>query len=336
MADSATKAITSLLTPLLIAGGLAAVAYIGSCFVLYSYQRKLIFRPLPDIIRTPADIGIPYEDVWIPIHPTSPHRSNDNRSTEDRSTEDRSIEKLHGWWLPYPGHSQTLLFCHGNYGNISYNLERIRFYHSLGFSVLAFDYRGYGQSSSGLSGSTSNRSQHQTTEPVPTEKSTYADAETVWQYLTGDRNIKPENLTVLGHSMGGAIAIDLATKHPDIARLIVASSFTTMQDAIHAKKIYRLFPIEQLLTEPFDSLSKVKQLKMPVLYVHGDQDDDVPTEMSQRLYEASPQPKHIWVAPGAGHNDIPTVAGDTYKEALQSFLSAHLNSSQRSTTSSAA
>jgi uncharacterized protein len=308
---SSAKAIT----PLLIAGSLAALAYAGTCFALYSYQRKLIFRPLPHLIRTPADIGIAYEDVWIPIV--------SSRSAPSRP----AAEKIHGWWLPNPGSSQTLLFCHGNYGNISHNLDRIRFYHSLGFSILAFDYRGYGQSIADSPNLAENL-----TETVPTEKSTYADAETVWQYLVAERKIRPENITVMGHSMGGAIAIHLATQHPNIAQLIVVSSFTTMQDAVHAKKIYRLFPIQQLLTEPFDSLSKVKKLQVPVLYVHGDQDPDVPTEMSQRLYDASPHPKHIWLAPGAEHNNIAAVAGDSYKETLQAFL----NSAQLSTASAAA
>lgn len=321
-----TGSVSKAIAPLLIASSFAALAYAGTCFALYSHQRSLIFRPLPDLIRTPADVGIPYEDVWIPIKPSSPG-ARGNLLSENSLGESLLGENLHGWWLPNPGSRQTLLFCHGNYGNISYNLERIRFYYSLGFSILAFDYRGYGQSTgSTQDGSTQENSPHskslsqQALELTPTEESTYADAETAWQYLIGDRNIKPENIVVLGHSMGGAIAINLATNHPDIARLIVASSFTTMQDAVHAKKIYRLFPIAQLLTEPFDSLSKVKALKMPVLYVHGDQDLDVPTEMSQRLYDASPQPKYLWFAPGAGHNNIAAVAGDAYKAALQSFL----------------
>ena len=303
MASLASKTIT----PLFVAGSLAALTYAGVCFALYSYQRKLMFRPLPDVIRTPADIGLPYEDVWIPTEPSSGLASH--------SAPGQSAEKLHGWWLPNPGSRETLLFCHGNYGNIGYNLETVRFYYSLGFSILTFDYRGYGQSISAS-----------LIEPVPTEKSTCADAETAWQYLIAARKIRPENITIMGHSMGGAIAINLAARHPQAARLIVASSFTTMQDAVHAKKIYSLFPIQQLLTEPFDSLSRVTSLKLPVLYVHGDQDFDVPTEMSQRLYSASPQPKHIWLAPGAGHNDIATVAADQYKEAVQSFL----NSTQRS------
>lgn len=308
MASPANKTISPLFTPLFIAGSLAALTYAGACFALYSYQRKLMFRPLPDIIRNPADIGLPYEDVWIPTEPAFDQASDQAASQAD--------EKLHGWWLPNPGNRETLLFCHGNYGNISYNLETVRFYYSLGFSILTFDYRGYGQSI-GAS----------LLEPVPTEKSTCTDAETAWQYLIAARKIRPENITIMGHSMGGAIAINLAAKHPQAARLIVASSFTTMEDAVHAKKIYSLFPIQQLLTEPFDSLSRVTSLQVPVLYVHGDQDFDVPAEMSQRLYAASPQPRQIWLAPGAGHNDLTTVAADQYKQTVQSFL----NSTQRST-----
>ncbi len=292
MASTAGKSLEPLL---LIAGG-AAIAYAGTCFALYSIQRKLIFRPRADMLRTPADIGLPYEDIWIPIA---------DKLVQDADRPKQDADKLHGWWIPNPGSQRVLLFCHGNYGNISYNLERLKFHHSLGFSILAFDYRGYGQSTASAQ--------------YPTEKSTYADAEAAWQYLTGDRQVTPDQVTVCGHSMGGAIAINLAIHHPKMDRLIVKSSFTTMKAAIDAKKMYRFFPIEQLLEHPFDSLSKVKNLKVPVLYVHGDQDFDIPADMSKTLYAASPEPKTLWIAPGAGHNNISTVQCDAYAAAITNF-----------------
>ncbi|PZO59909.1 MAG: phospholipase [Phormidesmis priestleyi] len=286
MASSFSKVVS----PLLLLSGLAALTYGSICWALYSYQTKLIFRPLPTLISTPAEAGIAYEDVWIPV-------SQINEANQVVT------QTLHGWWLPNPSSDRTLLFCHGNYGNISYNLERIRFHHSLGFSVLAFDYRGYGLSDG----------------PYPSEQATYADAEAAWHYLVNQRQISPDNITVMGHSIGGAIAIDLAIRQPSMAHLIVKSSFTTMRDAIVAKDIYRLFPIEQLLTEPFDSLSKVSQLQVPVLYIHGDQDVDVPFDLSQALYDASPEPKWIWFAAGATHNNISNIQGDAYREVVQNF-----------------
>jgi uncharacterized protein len=284
-----TSPVIRAINPLLFAASLGAVAYAGTCLALYRYQTKLIFRPLPTLMTTPADMGIPYEDIWIPVGPAG------------------TASQLHGWWLPNLQGSRkganTLLFCHGNYGNISYNLERIRFHYNLGFSVLAFDYRGYGLSSG----------------PEPTEQTTYEDAAAAWQYLTHTRQIAPEKITLMGHSMGGAIAIHLATQQPQISRLIVKSSFTTLQDVIESRGFYRFFPVAQLLAHPFNSLSKVSQLKVPVLYVHGDQDPDIPADMSQRLYNASPEPKQLWIATGADHNNISRALGDTYGEVVNAF-----------------
>lgn len=295
IANTAAKA----LPPLLLTAGLAGLTYAGICYALYNYQSKLIFRPLPDIIKTPAEVGLAYEDVWIPV----------------------GQDKLHGWWLPNPGAQKTLLFCHGNYGNISYNLQRILFHHSLGFSVLAFDYRGYGLSKVTESATEKpfEKSFGRSSSEFPSEQSTYADADAAWDYLVNQRQIPPTEITVCGHSMGGAIAIHLATQQPDMARLIVKSSFTTMEDAVHAKKIYNLFPIKQLLNHPFDSLSKVKNLKIPVLYVHGDQDFDVPSEFSKRLHAATPDPKQLWIAPGADHNGISATQGEAYGAVVQAF-----------------
>ena len=119
--------------------------------------------------------------------------------------------------------------------------------------------------------------------------------------------------------MCGAIAINLAIQHPEMARLIIKSSFTTMKDAVDAKRIYRLFPVKQLLKHPFDSLSKVKSLQVPVLYIHGAQDFDVPVRMSRQLLEATKSRKQLWIAPDADHNNICELHGQTLGTVIESF-----------------
>lgn len=275
---------SKLSAPLFAAGGIAALAYASTCLSLYSYQTNLIFRPLPFLLSTPAKAGLAYEEVWIPLN---------------------TANKLHGWWVPNHKSQRVLLLCHGNYGNISYNIDRCHLYRSLGFSVLLFDYRGYGYSPK---------------EP-PSEQKAYEDTEAALQYLTVSRQIDPQQITVLGHSLGGAIAIHLAVQHPELNSLIVECSFTSMKAAIHAQKIYRLFPIDQLLNHAFDSLSKVKSLQIPVFYIHGEKDTDVPARFSQQLFEASPTPKKLWIAAGAGHNNLTTDFKAAYAEATLSFLS---------------
>ncbi len=298
--------------PVLV-GGAAAIAYASACFALYSIQTKLIYRPLPQIIKTPADIGLAYEDVWIPIRQTGLRLNGAEQA--DEIGKDRP-SYLHAWWIPNPSSSRVMLFCHGNYGNISYNTERIRFHHAQGCSVLAFDYRGYGQSSG----------------PLPNEQNVFADAETAFGYLVAGRKISPSDITVSGHSMGGAVAIEVASRHPEIDRLIVESSFTTMKDVVETKGIYSLFPVEALLTEPFDSLSKVGNLQMPVLYVHGDQDFDVLARFSHQLYAATPEPKRIFIARGADHN-IGTLSGNEYATVLKDFYQLSDRISQSSVQS---
>ncbi|MEM8505125.1 MAG: alpha/beta hydrolase [Cyanobacteria bacterium P01_D01_bin.1] len=295
---SLAAAVNRDVSPWLLAGGAAAITYAGACLALYSIQTKLIYRPLPQIIKTPADLGLAYEDIWIPVQQDRPYENPKNQLTANEAEGGH----LHAWWVPNPSSHRVMLFCHGNYGNISYNTERIRFHHAQGCSVLAFDYRGYGQSSG----------------PVPNEQNIFADAETALNHLIEKRKISPKSITVAGHSIGGAVAIDLASRHPEVDRLIVESSFTTMQDAVEAKTIYRFFPIEALLTEPFDSLSKVSDLRMPVLYVHGDHDFDVPAKFSHQLYAFTPEPKQLFIAPGADHN-MNTLAGDRYAAVLQDF-----------------
>ncbi|MEO1401316.1 MAG: alpha/beta hydrolase [Cyanobacteria bacterium J06635_1] len=266
----------------LVLGGGASSLYLGTCVFLYAYQPRLIFKPEPTLDFTPQDLQLDYEEIWLTV----------------------GQAKLHGWWLPSEASSRVLLYLHGNGENISANLNHAHRYQQMGFSVLLFDYRGYGLSSG----------------PFPLEKRVYEDAATAWQYLTTQRQIAPENIWIYGHSLGGAIAVDLAVKHPEAAGLIVESSFSAMRQAVDATDQYRWIPVDLILTQRFDSVAKLPNLKMPVLFIHGLEDDTIPATMSQDLYAAAPTPKTLWLVPGANHSDVATVAGEDYFNQVKAFL----------------
>jgi uncharacterized protein len=214
-------------------------------------------------------------------------------------------ERLHGWWIPARGRETgVLLYLHGNGVNIGANVEHANRFHRLGLSVLLMDYRGYGQSDGGF----------------PSEQQVYADAEANWQYLTQTRQIDPQRIVIYGHSLGGAIAINLASQHPEAAGLIVQGSFTAIRPMVDLRMPNSIFPTDLILTQHFDSIRKVPNLKLPVLYIHGLEDDETPPEMTKALYEASPQPKQLYLVPGAGHNNVAQVAGPEYLQVVGRFV----------------
>ncbi|MEG4856694.1 alpha/beta fold hydrolase [Microcoleus sp. K1-B6] len=249
-----------------------AIAYIASCILLFFLQTRLIFQPTPTIAKTPDAFNIPYQEVWLPIKGRSP-----------------KIEKLHGWWLPAANRQSlgTLLYLHGRGLNIGANINQSYRFRQLGFSVLLIDYRGYGRSQGSF----------------PKESQVYEDAEIAYNYLVKQRQLSPREIFLYGHSMGGAVAVELAIAHPEAAGLIVQSSFTSMLDMVERYSMMRLFPLRLLLTQKFDSLAKVKLLRIPVLFAHGTADPLIPSGMSKKLYAASPEPKQILLVPNAKHNN---------------------------------
>ncbi|NJR66078.1 MAG: alpha/beta hydrolase [Leptolyngbyaceae cyanobacterium CRU_2_3] len=247
----------------------------------------MIFLPSAQIQTTPEAFNLPYEKVWIAIRSGS------------------RVEQLYGWWIP--GNSPdapVVLHFHGNAVNIGANLDQADRFHQLGWSVLLMDYRGYGQSEGNF----------------PQEKQVYQDAEAMWNYLTRDRHIPPEQIILYGHSLGGAIAIELATHHPNAAGLIVESSFTSIRQMIDRTMNLDLFPVDLLLTQRFNSINKVAALQVPVLFIHGTADQRTLPDMSAALYEAAPQPKQLYLVPAAGHNDVGAVGGAAYLTVVQNFL----------------
>jgi hypothetical protein len=247
-----------------------AVGYSLVCLALYFQQQRLIFFPNHQLKHTPALYQLEYQDIWIPLSQTG------------------KSERLHGWWIPAKRpDAPVLLYFHHNAINIAANVSQAQQFHKLGYSIFLFDYRGFGQSEGAF----------------PTESQVYEDAQVAWNYLTQERKIAPDRMIIYGHSVGGAIAIDLAAKHPEAAALIVQSSFTSMRDMTKRFGLYWLFPIEFLLKQRFESLEKMKSVQMPVLIITGTKDLQIPVEMGERLYKTAPKFKQLIVIEGGGHDN---------------------------------
>jgi fermentation-respiration switch protein FrsA (DUF1100 family) len=262
---------------------LIILIYLSCCLLLRFGQGRLIFHPSARLKATPAQQGLTYEEVHIPV----------------------STGSLHGWWIPAAvPDAPVILYLHGNGSNVGDLVNQADRLHQLGFSVLLFDYRGYGHSSP----------------PFPNEAIVYEDGEAVWQYLTQTRQVVPQRIVLVGESLGGAVAIELARLHPELAGIIVQSSFTSMRGLAEHTQLSRLFPVDWLLTQRFDSLSKVRSLQVPSLFIHGTADKTIPPHMSQALYAAAPQPKHLLLVPEATHNNVSCLGGAQYLQAIRAFV----------------
>ncbi len=272
---------------LIIAGINLIIIYALACSYLWARQSHFIFMPRREIKKTPAVYQLPFEDVYVSVEsPSGPK------------------ERIHGWWIPAQRLSgKTLLYLHGSALNIGANVDHARRFHNLGFDVFIFSYRGYGLSEG----------------EFPSEEQVYTDAEAAWNYLVGRREIEPGHIFIYGHSIGGAVAIDLALRHPDAAGLIVEATFTSIVDMARLEYRYRLLPMDLIVDQKFDSLKKVGRLQTPVLYMHGTKDILVPSEMSRRLYEKTSSPKRLKFINGGGHNNSASVGGENYLRSIREF-----------------
>lgn len=266
--------------------GLGAIAYLIICIALWIWQRRLIFYPSSSLKYTPSDLGLVYEDVWISV-----------------LTWKGKLEKMHGWWIPSDSSKEVVLYLHGNGVNISANLTSVQKFHQMGLNVLIIDYRGYGRSEG----------------KFPSESEVYRDAQCAWDYLVLERKIEPQNIFIFGHSLGGASAIDLAVRKPKAAGVIVENTFTSMVEMIDHQGIYRLLPAKLVLNQRFDTRSKVRLLRIPLLLIHGTDDRTVPYTMSQVLYDMAEVPKQLLLVNGAGHNNVASVGEGQYIQAVQDF-----------------
>ncbi|MEM6436622.1 MAG: alpha/beta hydrolase [Cyanobacteria bacterium P01_D01_bin.115] len=247
---------------------LRSVIFIYTFFAVYVFFRadSMIFLPPPASYQDTEAI------LKIPVNET---------------------EAISGTYLFNEQATHTLLYIHGNaedLGTVRPVLERL---HSFGFSVFAYDYRGYG-----------------TSDGRPSERNAYEEADAAYAYLTQQLKIPPEQIIVYGRSVGGGPAVELATQQA-ISGLILESTFTS---------VFRVVvPFPLLPFDKFPNLDKLPEIQVPVLIMHGQADRVIPFEHGQTLYEALPEPKlSLWVET-AGHNDFPWVAGDRHQQALLAF-----------------
>ena len=245
---------------------------------------QIVFRPTAEIFVTPAILGIPFDDV-------------------DFTASDGI--RLSGWYIPAPDARATVLFFHGNAGNISHRVDTIEIFHDLGLSTFIVSYRGYGRS-----------------EGVPSIQGTTLDALAAWEWLTEERKTPTENIVLFGRSMGGAVAMELLrhVKPYGPRALILESTFSSLPDMI---RIPFMSPIARLaIGDVWNSVEVARTLTIPTLFIHSPDDWIVPYRLGRRLYYATASEKSF-VRIRGGHNEGFLDSMDVYYPALDAFLTKH-------------
>jgi hypothetical protein len=256
------------------------IALVGATIVLMLFERRIIYLPSKEHEATPRGLGLRFEDLHLV--------SSDG-------------VRVHGWFLPAKDSRLTVLFCHGNGGNVSHRLDRVIVAHSkFPVDFLLFDYRGYGSS-----------------EGSPDEEGTYRDAHAAWDWLTKVRNVSPERIIIYGESVGCAVALELALTTPARA-LVLESPFESIPAMARTRLPF--LPLGPFVRTRYDNMARIPRLRMPLLVLHGTRDGIIPFEQGKRLFDMAPSPKTFYAIEGAGHNDTYLVGGKAYWTALADFL----------------
>ncbi len=252
-------------------------AQFASVSPLASLERSLIFQPTEFPEAKWAERTTPFENAWF--------------TTVDG-------KRLHGLFLAHPNPRAVALFCHGNAGNVASRSPSLWLLNQRhGLAVMSFDYRGYGRS-----------------EGSPSESGILRDARAARAWLAKRTNTAEKDIVVLGRSLGGAVAVDLASQ--DGARgLVLASTFTSLPD-VAAEHMPWTLP-HLLMTQRLNSKAKIKHYRGPLLQSHGDSDELIPIDLARELFDAAPGPKHFITIPDAGHNDPQS---EEYRRSLDRFL----------------
>lgn len=259
--------------------GSFAGLYLLAAVLLRAFQRRLFYHPRRTLASTPATLGLAYRDVWL--------------TAQDG-------HRLHAWYVPASQPRFTVLFLHGNGGNISAQMDAVSAYHDLGCNVLYMDYRGYGQS-----------------DGAPEEQGLYADAEAAWQHLVQELGADPHQIIIVGRSMGGGVATWLAVQHPPRA-LILEATFVSLPAVISDRFFYP--PAYLVMNHTYPSLKRLRQIYAPLLVVHPRMDQVIPYSHGKRLFAAARQPKQFVTLPQGDHRTAFLVCNAEYRAGLQAFL----------------
>ena len=274
-------AVRQVLTGVVVVASVIAAALVALLGIAFLRQESLIYFPGRHVRFTPADLGMAFEDVRL--------------KTADGVT-------LVAWWIPAPSSRGALIFCHGNAGTMGDRIGKIRLFHDLGLSVLAYDYRGYGAS-----------------QGKPSEDGTARDMDAAVAHVRDARRIPLERTVYYGESLGGAVAIEAAIRVPPAA-LVAESTFTSARDM--ARRHYPFVP-SGLVRVGYDSLSRVRRLACPKLFLHGPVDTIVPFEMGEALFRAASEPKRLATLVG-DHNSGGILESPDACQTLAEFLDAAL------------
>jgi len=255
---------------------------VGATLFLVFSEKRLIYYPATEVDVTPKALGLPFEEVAIDVEPGV---------------------KIHGWFIKAAKEPSvaTVLFSHGNAGNIADRLDRVLRWRELGADFLLYDYRGYGKSTGS-----------------PDEEGTYRDGRAAYDYLVRDRHIDPARLILMGESLGCAVSIQLAIERK-AAGLAIEAPFASIAQMANA--IYPFLPLGSFIRTRYENVKKVPQLKMPLLVVQGTKDEVIPVAQGKMVFDAAPQPKQYLAIEGAHHNDVYVVGGPGYRRVLLEFIS---------------
>ncbi|MBN1788820.1 MAG: alpha/beta fold hydrolase [Sedimentisphaerales bacterium] len=254
------------------------VIYSILAWTLFFMQSRLTFQPSRELPYNPSDIGLEYEEVKL-------------------ETADGLM--LSAWYVPAKNGNTTLLFCHGNGGNMTHRLESINIFNRLGLNCLIFDYRGYGQS-----------------QGKPSERGVYMDAQTAYDWLRKEKGLAPEEIIIFGRSLGGTVAAHLAS-NVKAKGLILESCFSSYVDI--ARRYYPYMPVKLFSKFSFNAVDYVKKVHYPVLCLHSKGDEIVSYKFGRKVYDAANEPKKFIEIFGS-HNSGYIHSGHVYYEGIRDWL----------------